>query len=130
MRSDEDDRMDDINEVCFICGETKEIFERYNIPGGFEVHIGLDHNIWNYIYFICHLQDKEQTEYTGDETYLYTKYDNKDSSWIPSGKSVSIVKYTPNTNFTAEENQKIRLGTQRIKGLSQDLVTSATEAQK
>lgn len=130
LRAEEGDRMEDINEVCFICGETKEIFERYNIPGGFEVHVGLDHHLWNYIYFIAHLIDKEPTEYTGNETYLGDLQNNKDSSWIPSGKSISIIQFTPNTDFAAEENQKIRFGTQRIKLVSQDLVTSATEAQK
>lgn len=116
--------------MCFICGLKKELFERYNIPGGFDVHVGLDHNLWNYIYFIAHLIDKETTEYTGNESYLGTLFQNNDSSWIPGGRSISSIKYTPNTDHASEENYRLMGASQRLKSFSQDLVMSATEAQK
>merc|ERR1712194_1005901 len=130
LRAEEGRRVKDINTVCFICGLKKELFERYNIPGGFEVHVGLDHNLWNYIYFLAHLKDKDITEYTGNETHLFGLFDNNDSSWIPGGRSISSIKYTPNTDYAAEENYRLMNASHRLKSFSQDLVTSATEAQK
>lgn len=36
----------------------------------FEEHIKLEHNIWNYLYFIVLLREKNKTDYTGPESYV------------------------------------------------------------
>ncbi|MEQ2158730.1 hypothetical protein GOODEAATRI_015403, partial [Goodea atripinnis] len=36
----------------------------------FEEHIKLEHNIWNYLYFIVLVREKNQTDYTGPESYV------------------------------------------------------------
>lgn len=36
----------------------------------FEEHINLEHNIWNYLYFIVLLREKNKTDYTGPESYV------------------------------------------------------------
>lgn len=33
-------------------------------------HIKVDHYLWNYIYFIAWVQSKDDTEYTGNETFI------------------------------------------------------------
>ena len=36
----------------------------------FEEHIKSEHNIWNYLYFIVLLREKNKTDYTGPESYV------------------------------------------------------------
>jgi inositol 1,4,5-triphosphate receptor type 3 len=36
----------------------------------FEEHIKLEHNIWNYLYFIVLVREKNKTDYTGPESYV------------------------------------------------------------
>lgn len=36
----------------------------------FEEHVNLEHNIWNYLYFIVLLREKNRTDYTGPESYV------------------------------------------------------------
>lgn len=42
--------------------------------------------MWNYIYFIAHLREKESTEYNGEESYVHKKLNSKDVTWIPIGR--------------------------------------------
>ena len=37
----------------------------------YEHHIGEDHNLWHYLYFIVYLQTKDRTEFTGPESYVH-----------------------------------------------------------
>ena len=38
--------------------------------GGFKRHITEDHNMWNYLFMLVHLREKESTEYNGWEQYV------------------------------------------------------------
>jgi inositol 1,4,5-triphosphate receptor type 1 len=49
-------------------------------------HVKFEHNMWNYIYFISHLQEKDETEFNGEESYVWDKLENKDVTWIPIGR--------------------------------------------
>lgn len=53
---------------------------------GFLYHVKIDHNLWNYIFFISYLNNKEKTEYTGFESYIYDKLENNDIYWFPLHK--------------------------------------------
>lgn len=50
---------------------------------GFFYHVKIEHNLWNYLFFISYLKDKETTEYSGFESYVAEKLDKKDISWFP-----------------------------------------------
>lgn len=43
----------------------------------------VDHNMWNYLFFISYLKNKEKTEYSGFESFTAEKYDMDDISWFP-----------------------------------------------
>lgn len=49
----------------------------------FEIHIHKDHNPWKYVFYIAYLKDKDETEYTGIESYISDKVKNIDFSWFP-----------------------------------------------
>jgi hypothetical protein len=54
--------------TCFICG-----IDRFTLDmkgGGFERHVAHDHNMWAYLYLLCHLWDKEPTSYNGWEQHV------------------------------------------------------------
>lgn len=36
----------------------------------FEQHIQNEHNMWDYLYFIVLIKEKDPTEYTGPESYV------------------------------------------------------------
>ena len=72
MRNDERDKLIDVKEVCFICGISREIFDRKSNEG-FQMHIKNDHFMWNYIYFLGCLKEKDKIEQNGIETYVDEK---------------------------------------------------------
>ena len=39
--------------------------------------------MWNYVYYLAYLVDKEVTEYSGIESYIYLKLKGKDYTWFP-----------------------------------------------
>lgn len=39
--------------------------------------------MWNYLFYIAYLNDKDETEYTGIESYIHTKIKTYDYSWFP-----------------------------------------------
>ena len=61
LRNQKDARTDDIENRCFICGQTKETFDRA-LNGGFAKHItkkaGGEHHMWHYFYFIVFIWEQ------------------------------------------------------------------------
>ena len=39
--------------------------------------------MWNYLFYIAYLDDKDPTEYTGIESYIDYKIKKFDYSWFP-----------------------------------------------
>lgn len=81
-------RDDDMTNVCYICSLNKSTFDKEG--EGFENHIEKDHNIWYYIYYIVHLRQKDQTEYTGVESQVWERYNNDDIAWFPLHKAMIL----------------------------------------
>ena len=50
-----------------------------------------DHYMWNYLFYIAYLNDKDETEYTGIESYIASKINKYDCSWFPINRSVFFV---------------------------------------
>lgn len=61
----------DMRNICYICSIDRNTFDKYS--DGFERHIARDHNLWQYVFYIVHLQSKDSTEYTGIESYVIEK---------------------------------------------------------
>jgi len=68
---------------CFICGMGKEYFDQ--IPHGFDKHVLQEHNFANYMFFLMHLINKPETEYTGQETYVWELYQQRCWDFFPVG---------------------------------------------
>lgn len=71
LREKESDKIRDIEDKCYICGNPKTIFDRLSdassMGGGFDHHIKVNHYMWNYVFFMAYLKYKDPTDYTGIE---------------------------------------------------------------
>lgn len=54
--------------LCVVAGLERDKFDNKTVS--FEEHIKLEHNIWNYLYFIVLVREKNKTDYTGPESYV------------------------------------------------------------
>lgn len=71
MRDEEAKKVNDQINVCFICNFDRMQFDK---SGGLRKHITDDHNLWNYVYYMVHLESKDRSDHTGVESYILDKY--------------------------------------------------------
>lgn len=74
---------EDMESNCFICGMGKDYFD--TVPHGFDTHVAQEHNLANYMFFLMHLINKPDTEYTGQETYVWNMYQQRCWDFFPVG---------------------------------------------
>ncbi len=75
---------DNMESNCFICGINKEYFD--SVPHGFDVHVEKEHKLANYMFFLMHLINKPDTDYTGQETYVWELYQKRSWDFFPVGE--------------------------------------------
>ena len=92
----------DKNNFCYICNLERQQFDKDG--GGFLNHIAKDHNLWQYVFYIVHLQEKDPTEMTGVESYVFAKYEGQQVDWIPSMQALCL-----QTNKKKQEDEKVGL---------------------
>lgn len=74
---------EDMESNCFICQMEKSFFDA--VPHGFDTHVQQEHNLANYMFFLMHLINKPDTEYTGQETYVWNMYQQRCWDFFPVG---------------------------------------------
>jgi ryanodine receptor 2 len=84
LRSQLQSVVDDMEAACFICGIGKDYFDK--VPHGFETHVQKEHNLANYLFFLMHLINKPDTDYTGQETYVWEMYQQRCWDFFPVGE--------------------------------------------
>jgi hypothetical protein len=72
---------EDIANVCFICGLSKEHFHR--AEESFNLHTKRTHYMWNYVFFVVGLKAKPNELQTGIESLVELKLLEKDLTWFP-----------------------------------------------
>ncbi len=86
MRSQEERILEDSKKACFICGQTRETLEKSN-KTNFKQHTGIEHNIWNYMFFLEYLirAGRYGSEDLGEsEKFILDSMMNKeDQQWYP-----------------------------------------------
>lgn len=88
---------------CFICNLGNTQFSKKGLD--FKDHTENEHNEWSYINFVTHLNEVNQSDQNGTESYVYGKMVNQkmiDISWVPIGKSKSL-KQKQNKQESKEE---------------------------
>ena len=75
----------DKKNICFICQLSRDECLLNNI--NFERHIKLDHNIWNYVYFLTYLHLNNSNDFNVNENNVWEKLFQNDNNWIPIKKN-------------------------------------------
>lgn len=84
LRDQLDGVQDELENNCFICGIGKDYLDK--IPHGFDIHVEKEHNLANYLFFLMYLINKDETEYTGQETYVWDMYQQRCWDFFPAGE--------------------------------------------
>lgn len=50
--------------------------------------------MWNYLFYMAYIKDKDETEFTGIESYVAERLEKDEISWFPTGKSINV-KFNP-----------------------------------
>lgn len=79
---------EDMRDVCFICSLNRHQFE--NNEGGFSKHRKVDHNVWNYVFYLYDLKNKSNTDFSGIESYVQDMVKEDNHFWIPIEQSISL----------------------------------------
>jgi len=74
---------DELENNCFICGIGKDYFDK--VPHGFDIHVQKEHNLANYLFFVQYLIEKDENDYTGQETLVWDMYQNRCWDFFPQG---------------------------------------------
>ena len=91
LRAEKMKKIKDTIEICFICGIDKQIFDRASTePDGFKSHVKIDHNMWNYLYFIFLLWEQDKDDDDGMEQYVRRAIDKDEIVWFPVNKAVRL----------------------------------------
>lgn len=89
LRSEKQKKEETLKSTCFICGLERDKFDNKTVS--FEEHIKIEHNIWNYLYFIVLVHVKKKTDYTGPESYVAQMIKTKNLDWFPRMRAMSLV---------------------------------------
>ncbi|KAI7798187.1 putative inositol 1, partial [Triplophysa rosa] len=89
LRSEKQKKEEVLKTTCFICCLERDKFDNKTVS--FEEHVKLEHNIWNYLYFIVLVREKNKTDYTGPESYVAHMIKNKNLDWFPRMQAMSLV---------------------------------------
>jgi hypothetical protein len=98
------ERLKDTKEVCFICGIDKQVFDRDKLSKGFNVHIKVEHNMWNYLFFIIHIWEQDKDDDDGLEQYVRRSIEAMDINWIPAHKAMALTVLDKETENQTKEN--------------------------
>jgi hypothetical protein len=104
LRAEKNQRMEDTAGVCFICGINDQVFDRASDePDGFKTHIKLDHNMWNYLYFIFMLWEQDKDDDDGLEQYVRRAIDAHEITWFPLNKALRLEQAATEEEITLRE---------------------------
>ena len=122
------ERLRDTQETCFICGINKQIFDRDKNSKGFRVHIKVEHNMWNYLFFMIHLWEQDKDDDDGLEQYVRRCIDSLDISWMPANKAISLSATLIKTEAN-ETNQTKEIFTSNLSQVEQNFISKMNQFQ-
>ncbi|KAG7283030.1 hypothetical protein CRUP_012923 [Coryphaenoides rupestris] len=83
LRDQQEQVKEDMETKCFICSIGNDYFDR--TPHGFETHTLQEHNLANYLFFLMYLINKDETEHTGQESFVWKMYQERCWDFFPAG---------------------------------------------
>nr|CAD2169339.1 unnamed protein product [Meloidogyne enterolobii] len=107
LRTEKNEKEFTLRNTCFICGLERGKFDNKSVQVTFDEHNEREHNLWHYIYFIVWLQIKDETEFTGPESFVSKCVKNHNMDWFPRMQAISLQKENEN-NLEEIENNNIQ----------------------
>uniref|UniRef100_A0A8D3BR29 Inositol 1,4,5-trisphosphate receptor n=1 Tax=Scophthalmus maximus TaxID=52904 RepID=A0A8D3BR29_SCOMX len=120
LRGDKQKKEEILKTTCFICGLERDKFDNKTVS--FEEHIKMEHNIWNYLYFIVLVREKNKTDYTGPESYVAHMIKNNNLDWFPRMQAMSLVV----TDGDGEQNE-MRMLQDKLSATMKVVITLTTQ---
>merc|ERR1711871_1252985 len=90
LREEVNDRKDKLENETFISGIARDKIEEMSQEVEFDVVNEKDQNVWNYLFFIIYVKNKDEGELNGVESFVKECIDNEDTSWFPQKTSWRI----------------------------------------
>jgi len=81
-------KIDDMRNMCFICSIDRYTLDKNGTP--FDIHIKKEHNMWKYLNYLVYLKTKDETEYTGLESYVANMIEEEDMGFYPANKAMCL----------------------------------------
>jgi len=108
LRDDKNERADQTENYCFICGIEKNKFEQLG-PGSFDDHIrpGGDHSMWSYLQFIIFIAEQDEDDDDGLESYIRECLDSNNLDWIPHQKAIAMLDYKDDDESVEDKAGKL-----------------------
>ena len=97
----------------------RTIFEKEG--KSFEKHVRVEHYIWNYLYYLVYMENKNKFEYNGTESYIEEKIIDEDISWFPIQKAICLSK---NVKEKKAEEDLAALMTKKFISFEKKIVTA------
>lgn len=105
------------------------IFER-SVEGGFAKHIEKDHNLWQYVFYIVHLNGKGSSDYDGVETFVSDKLEEDVIDWVPNAMSISLQEVQGDGGRQSVEEDSVMVELKQIRDRISFCIGSMDEISK
>jgi hypothetical protein len=107
LRELEQEKTDDMESKCFVCGIERDSFDKIQTKT-FVEHIKESHNMWDYVHFLVYIIQKNKTELNGEEYYVYNDYIRGKFQWIPNKMCLEIDD-TEEDDINEKLNEKLEV---------------------
>ena len=73
---------------CDICGIERKIFEKRGL--NFDIHQSVQHNLWDYVFYLVYLQTLDEQSLTGFEYFVFSQFKNRSTAWLPISSTLFL----------------------------------------
>jgi hypothetical protein len=102
LREKAQERLQNIRTFSFIAGIERSNYEENGWD--FTQLDDEEQNKWSYVYFLLHLKQKDEDEYTGAESSINDRINGGDLGWLPDRKSWKLQLHLGAESTLAEED--------------------------
>ena len=88
LREENEKRKAELDDKCYICGFDKDKFEKLDIL--YKNHLKVEHNYFNYVFFLINLEIKPSKEFNKDESKISKSIQKREMKCLPIGLSLSL----------------------------------------
>jgi len=88
LREEYNDKLTDMMSICFICGLEAEVFEKYS--DGFKAHIKGTHSMWNYLFYMIYIEEKDPNDRNGPEDFVADCIEEQTIEFFPIRKALEL----------------------------------------